>query len=583
MKIRHLTLLLILLAGFTSCKTSKKTSSSSSSNLNSLLLLNNTSAKRMAFDEAFFEGIKNSLVENNVEKAITNFKESLDIDPYDPGAMYELANMYIRQKKFEEAALLLEKAVDLDKYNKWYRFALSEVYELQKKYDKASKIFETLSRMYPYDQDIYFNLADLYLLDNQPAKAIKIYDLLEGFMGISPEISDQKKRIYLRMDKYDKAVEEIQKLIRAYPENTDYIRALVDLYLANGHEVLVPDLYQRILSIDSNDGRALLVMADYFMRNNQPEKSQPLALRALKNKDLDIESKLTFLLFTYGKKTLTPGSRDDLLNLVDTVIKVHPGNSKPFAFKADIYYDLKQSDSALKYYKKALDNEKSVILLWKKIILLNFDKKDYKEAIKTGELTLEYFPNEPEIYFYMGIAWVQLKDQKKAAEVLETGLKYVVNNKPLEQQYYSNLAECYNDLAEYAKSDENYDKALKIDPNDAIALNNYAYYLSLRKTRLDDAEKMSKKSMVLNPNSAANLDTYAWILYLQGDFKNAESYILKALSFSPADPDILEHYGDILFKSGGVEKAVEQWKKAKENGSVSKLIDRKIADQKLYE
>ncbi len=39
---------------------------------------------------------------------------------------------------------------------------------------------------------------------------------------------------------------------------------------------------------------------------------------------------------------------------------------------------------------------------------------------------------------------------------------------------------------------------------------------------------------------------------------------------------IVEHYGDILYKNGDVEGAVEQWKKAVSLGSISDILKRKI-------
>jgi len=41
---------------------------------------------------------------------------------------------------------------------------------------------------------------------------------------------------------------------------------------------------------------------------------------------------------------------------------------------------------------------------------------------------------------------------------------------------------------------------------------------------------------------------------------------------------LVDHYGDILFMSGEKEKALEQWKKAKEMGKESEILDRKIAE-----
>ena len=42
------------------------------------------------------------------------------------------------------------------------------------------------------------------------------------------------------------------------------------------------------------------------------------------------------------------------------------------------------------------------------------------------------------------------------------------------------------------------------------------------------------------------------------------------------DPDVLEHYGDILFKSGDNDKALIYWGKAKENGNTNPELIQKI-------
>jgi len=46
---------------------------------------------------------------------------------------------------------------------------------------------------------------------------------------------------------------------------------------------------------------------------------------------------------------------------------------------------------------------------------------------------------------------------------------------------------------------------------------------------------------------------------------------------------VIEHYGDVLFQLGDIAEAIEQWEKARDLGEASELIDKKIADRKLYE
>ncbi|MBP7180035.1 MAG: tetratricopeptide repeat protein, partial [Dysgonomonadaceae bacterium] len=132
---------------------------------------------------------------------------------------------------------------------------------------------------------------------------------------------------------------------------------------------------------------------------------------------------------------------------------------------------------------------------------------------------------------------------------------------------------------------ESYEKSLKLNPQNLPVLNNYSYYLSLEKRDLDKAEQMSSITVKAEPTNPTYLDTYAWILYEQGAYTMAKIYIENAVKYSENEPsaEILEHYGDILFKTGEPEKALEQWKKAKELGSDSKTLDEKIRTGKLVE
>src|SRR3569832_436224 len=157
------------------------------------------------------------------------------------------------------------------------------------------------------------------------------------------------------------------------------------------------------------------------------------------------------------------------------------------------------------------------------------------------------YPDQPSTYFFNGFAKIQKKKYKEAIDVLNTGLKMVVDNKELEEGFYTSLGDAYNELKKYAESDESYDKALEINPKSANTLNNYAYYLSLRGEKLDKAEQMSKQSNELQPKQSSYEDTYGWIMYKMGKFNEAKTWIEKALADgSDKSAAVLEHYGDIL-------------------------------------
>jgi Tfp pilus assembly protein PilF len=171
-----------------------------------------------------------------------------------------------------------------------------------------------------------------------------------------------------------------------------------------------------------------------------------------------------------------------------------------------------------------------------------------------------------------------------AVNSFNTGIKLVSGNNLLIVQFYTYLGDTYHRQKNYHLSDESFDKALKLDPENSYVLNNYAYYLSLRNENLDKAETMSAKSIKLDPANAANMDTYGWILYKEGKYTEALEWVEKAVaSTSAADPDVLEHLGDIYYKMGEKEKAFLNWQNALKLGKGSEFLEQKVKEKKLYE
>ena len=151
-------------------------------------------------------------------------------------------------------------------------------------------------------------------------------------------------------------------------------------------------------------------------------------------------------------------------------------------------------------------------------------------------------------------------------------------------EFYLSLADIFHLIKEYKSSDEYYEKGLEIDSNNVLILNNYAYYLSLRKINLEYAKKLSFRCNEIQPENGTYQDTYAWVLYELKKYEEAKKWLLKALlNGSDKSPVVVEHYGDILYKLGEVENAVFQWKKSKDLGGDSELLKQKIEEEILYE
>ena len=112
---------------------------------------------------------------------------------------------------------------------------------------------------------------------------------------------------------------------------------------------------------------------------------------------------------------------------------------------------------------------------------------------------------------------------------------------------YQSLGDIYHSRGQEKEAFATYEKALAAYPDCCPVLNNYAYYLSLKKSKLRKALRMSARSIELEPDNATYLDTYAWILYLLGRPAEAKPYFKHAMIYGGKESAVvLEHYAAVL-------------------------------------
>jgi tetratricopeptide (TPR) repeat protein len=232
-------------------------------------------------------------------------------------------------------------------------------------------------------------------------------------------------------------------------------------------------------------------------------------------------------------------------------------------------------------YRIYAESDPTNPLGWEQL-LQSTDFDSIHQVISICESAISYLPEEPLFYFYLSAGQYQIKEYRNALATLDKGLELVpASNSALLSEFYGQRGGVYHELDIQDSAFVDFEKALQYNPENLVVLNNYAYYLSLEHKDLSKAEKMSSITIKAEPTNPTYLDTYGWILFEQGAYSMAKIYIEKAVNYSiekeeELSSEVLEHYGDVLFKTGNTEKAMEYWLKAKEAGSESKTLDKKI-------
>ncbi len=537
--------------------------------------------QKKEMDRHFFNALREKN-NGNLNQAAESFRKVLSIDPENDAALYELGKLFLAIDKKEEALILFEEAVRIKPENEWYLMALSDVYEAQSKYKEAAEVYRKAIVLKPSNIEYYFDYASMLLYQSKFEEAIKTYNQIQEKIGVTEELSVQKEKIWLKLGKVDKAVAEINELIKHNPKETRYKLMLAEIYNANDRKEEALKIYSSILEEDSTSGMSQLSIADYYRMNGQDEIAHEYLLKAFANRTLDIDNKVRILSAYFAVMT-NEIMMKRALELGDALITAHPEEAKAHAIYGDFLYQNKQLKEALTQYKKTLEIDSKVFAVWQNLLFIQAELADYQSLEKSSDEALTLFPSQPLVYYLNAAAKVQVKKYEEAVSSYKNGIALIADNRELEAQMYAGMGDAYHSLDKHAESDAAYENSLRLKPDEPYVLNNYAYYLSLRGVQLEKAERMSKRSNELLTANSSFLDTYAWILFRMDRYDEAKVWIEKAMqNGGDKSAVIMEHYGDILFKLNQPELALSQWQLAKKLGGDSELLLRKINDKKFY-
>lgn len=568
----------------TSCATTKNNKNShTENNIISFTKEALSKEEHRKFDYYFLEAVRLK-EKGNYDAAFNMYEHCLDIDPNSATVLYELSQFYMFLKQPERALVALKKTVQVAPGNFWYWQTLAAYYQARGDINKAIEVYEKMSIQFPAREEPLMALIDLYNhTQNYPA-VIHTLNLLEEKSGKNEQISMEKFRIYFTMGNDKKAFKEIENLAQEYPNDMRYLIILGDVYLNNGKIQEAYNTYQKVLSEEPDNTLALLSLATYYDKTEQPEKYREQLDRILLNKKVDSSAKLTIMRQLIGKSEQTDRDSTKIISLFDSILKEPQEDAQIPMLYAQYLISKKMEKASIPVLHKVLELDPENVPARLQLLSYTFKDNDYATAIKICEPALEYSPEIIEFYYYLGMAYYQANRQDDALKTYEKGLQKVTDktNNLLISDFYSIIGDLYQAKEMKEKAYAAYDSALVYNPDNIGALNNYAYFLSAEKKDLDRAEEMSYKTIKAEPKNETFLDTYAWILFEKGKYTEAKIYIDNAMqNGGDKSSEVVEHCGDIYFMNGEKKKAFEYWQKALDMGSTSKFLPKKI-NQKKY-
>jgi tetratricopeptide (TPR) repeat protein len=409
------------------------------------------------FQDYFYESLKQKGIEN-YDKAIIALEQCLKIEPENATIHFELGKNYLALKEYKKAYASFEHATQIDPTNKWFWVGMYDVDYETKDYVNAIK---TINKLIPFDAKFKEDLTSLYMSTSQFDKALDLINELNESSGKS-ERRDSYKMQILSQEKYQNAeitnlIDQIQK----YPkEESNYI-ALIYLYSKNNEIEKVLETARKLETAIPKSEWAQVSLFKYHLEHNDGEKAINAMNIALASAKIDSKIKHRILNEFLIYVNANPQFAADL----EKAVGYFDGDPEVNVAKevGKFYHNKKQWDKAIGYYEKA--NAKSTVVDMETNLLLleaYTDTKAFEKAAKKAAEMVDVFPAQPQFYYYSGLAYNQLGQFKKAVEIMEMGLDYLVEDKALEINFNIQLGEAYHGLGDEKKKDFYFTKATQL-------------------------------------------------------------------------------------------------------------------------
>lgn len=501
----------------------------------------------------------------NLKGSVALYNECIKANPYSSASYYQLSVIFTRVGDYERARAFARKAVEIDRKNIWYNYQLANIYASSNNTDSTVAVFEAMRKEFPDKKDVAVGYVNVLVRTQNYLQAITEIEKVETRFGLDENLALVKYEAYTKSGRNAEAEKILLDLVATDPEEVRYLGMLGEHYMDQDSVELGKDVFKKVLTIDPSNVYAELSLGDYYLTGQKYDSMYQYYAGAFSSAELDINTKVSSLISVLNDSILLHNSNNYVKQLLTIVDSTHKGENVVYTLWADYYLRNDSDLIASVYLDSLLAKDSRSYFIWEQYLVTLSRLENYSAVADQASLAIELFPDKAFLYFVQGMAYFNLKDYTNAIATLSKGISLKVERQEMLINMYNFLAESYRNVGNVEMSDESFEKALEIDPDNNMILNNYSYYLALRNTNLSKAKKMSAKTIATEPNNPTYLDTYGWILFEMKKYDEAYKYVKLAIDRGSDDnEEVLDHFGDILFALRKYSQAIEYYEKAKE-------------------
>jgi TonB family protein len=460
-----------------------------------------------------------AMIDDDIDKA----KEAVRLFPNSAEAYYWLGTEYSDDDQNKEAEKAFKTAIELKPDYEEAYIDLIELYSDSKASTDVLRTYQQAIDKIPNSLKLLADYARKLVDVKRAADTVKI---AKRAIEINPDdltIRHILAWAYMETHRYEDALAELLLEVKLDPRDP-----LTHQYLAGAYHMLkryeeALAAYRHIIAIKPDYYQLSTVYRDIGMTLLQLRRPQE-AIEAF-NQAVELKGK-------------------------ENVPDIHCGLSSA-------YLMLSRFEETLQALKKGIEAQPNDACLQTNLGIAQANMGKFAEAEQGFRKAVELQPT-PEVYFNLIRVLMEQKKVAETEQVMRQALKRLPDNVQLHLYFGSILGQ----LGKQADADAELKEALRLDPNNALVLNNLGYSLVERGEKLNEALEMIQRAVNIDPNNSAYLDSLGWAYFKLGRLDEAERYLNRAIQGSYKSPAIYEHLGDIYEKQGKRELAIGAWQKA---------------------
>ena len=546
-----------------------------------------------------------------VHEAVTEALEILKRDPNDVQTRRLLGRIYLRslgdlsssaQSEIAERAIeQYSQVFRLDPSDTESALWLARLYRLRNEHDKAEGVLRSVLKQDPENEAAVEQLTQLLLDEGKSADAVI---LLEGITSRtpSPALLDLLGDAYTQTRELAKAEAAYRKATELDPSELSHVRGLGQTLLSEEKYADALTVYQKLADLMPDDSDVYLRLAQIYRELHQLDKAEENLLKARQYAPGSLE-----VMYNEAMLYEAQGRYEDAIRVLSDAASglksQSPGMPSRRRSLAIVYQQLGQLYREVENYSAAIYTFEELGRLGDeedrraRILIMDTYRaaKDLPKALQAGKDAVAKYPSDSAVRTsnalllgengqtdeavkilraqltnteadrdtYLSIAQVYERGRRyKEAEETARAAEAIPGDPHEKEMVWFLLGAIYERQKFYDKAEEQFKKALDVNPRNAPVLNYYGYMLGDLGIRLDEAEALVQRALKEEPYSGAYLDSMGWIYYKENKLADAEATLRKAVERESHDATIREHLGDVYAKSGRMDLASIEWEKS---------------------